>query len=123
MRKLLEAWRTLDGMILLTDVRGGLYVGSMVGLEIDEEEDCILIKTERGTVESFYEGEVASIELWTGKFKTIGKVRYVGNYYKIAFERGRTYGLLEITGRGFYKVYSDVIGDWALLPPQDCEII
>ena len=55
--------------------------------------------------------------------RAIGRVRYTGEYYKVTFEKGGVYDLLEITEEGFYKVYSDAVEDWALLPPEAFEAV
>lgn len=55
--------------------------------------------------------------------KAIGRVRYIGDYYKVAFEKGEVYDLLEITDDGLYKVYSDAFEDWGLFAPWHLELV
>ena len=51
------------------------------------------------------------------------RVRCVGDCRGTAFEKGCEYELLEVTGDGLCRVYSDAIEGWALLPPQDFEFL
>jgi len=56
-----------------------------------------------------------------GTRRKMGRVKYVGSYYKVAFEKDGIYNLIEITEDGFYKVYSDAVDDWCLCNPKDFE--
>ena len=54
------------------------------------------------------------------------KVRYVGDYYKVMFEKGKTYDLLGIETAPFgraYRVYSPAFEDDGLFPPSMFEIV
>lgn len=53
----------------------------------------------------------------------MSRVKYIGSYYKVAFEQGGVYDLIEITDDGFYKVYSDAFEDWCLCNPNDFELL
>lgn len=53
----------------------------------------------------------------------IGRVRYKGDYYRVMFEKGCLYDLIEITEDGLYKVYSDAFDDWGLFSPDEFEQI
>ncbi len=57
---------------------------------------------------------------------SIGKVRYVGDYYKVMFEKGETYDLLDIEdgpfGRG-YRVYSPNFEDDGVFPEIEFELV
>jgi hypothetical protein len=54
------------------------------------------------------------------------KVRYVGDYYKVMFEKGKVYDLLGIETAPFgraYRVYSPAFEDDGLFPPSMFEIV
>lgn len=54
------------------------------------------------------------------------KVRYVGDYYKVMFEKGKTYDLLGIETAPFgkaYRVYSPAFEDDGLFPLSEFEIV
>lgn len=54
------------------------------------------------------------------------KVRYIGDYYKVLFEKGKTYDLLGIEpapwGEG-YRVYSPNVEDDGVFPFSEFEIV
>jgi len=54
------------------------------------------------------------------------KVRYVGDYYKVMFEKGKEYELLGIEtapfGEGF-KVYSPNFDDYGVFPKTEFELV
>lgn len=56
----------------------------------------------------------------------IGKVKYVGTYYKVMFEQGSTYDLLSIENGPFgegYRVYSPMFEDDGLFPKSEFEVV
>lgn len=50
------------------------------------------------------------------------KVKYIGNYYKVMFDKDKVYDLIGVVD-GLYKVYSDEFEDWGLFSPEDFEIV
>ena len=110
----------------ITCIDGKEYVGWFVDLEIDYDgsygEDSVSLKMDDRGYVSFPEAEIVSMEPLTQRTLQ-ARARYVGNRYKVTFEKGCEYELLEMTEDGFYKVYSPAVEDWALLPPQVLEIV
>ena len=105
---------------------GAEFVGWFVDLEIDYDGsyggDSVTLRFDGRDYVSFPEADIAKMEPITQR-KCHARVRYIGDYYKVTFEKGCIYELLEITEEGFYRVYSTAVEDWALLPPQDFEVV
>lgn len=58
--------------------------------------------------------------------RSIGKVRYVGDYYKVMFEKGKAYDLLSVEGGPFgegYRVYSPNFEDDGVFPKSEFELL
>ena len=54
------------------------------------------------------------------------KVRYIGDYYKVMFEKNEEYDLLGIEQAPFgegYKVYSPAFEDYGVFPKTEFEIV
>nr|DAI02672.1 MAG TPA: hypothetical protein [Caudoviricetes sp.] len=57
---------------------------------------------------------------------SIGKVRYTGNYYKVMFEKGKTYDLLAVEAGPFgkgYRVYSPNFEEDGVFPESEFELV
>lgn len=57
---------------------------------------------------------------------TVGKVRYIGDYYKVMFEKGKTYDLIGTEQAPFgegYRVYSPALDDDGVFPKSEFELI
>lgn len=57
---------------------------------------------------------------------SIGKVRYVGDYYKVMFEKGEVYDLLSMESGPFgegYRVYSPNVEDDGVFPKSEFELV
>lgn len=50
------------------------------------------------------------------------KVRYIGDEYKVTLSTGATYDVLQIEG-GWYRIYSDSIGDTYLFRPDAFQLV
>ena len=51
------------------------------------------------------------------------KVRYIGDYYKVALNKSETYEVKSVTEDGFYEIYVDAYEDYFLFFPEDFEIV
>ena len=51
------------------------------------------------------------------------RVRYIGDYYKVAFDKAKTYEVKSVTEDGFYEIYVDAYEDYFLLYPEDFEVV
>lgn len=54
------------------------------------------------------------------------KVRYIGDYYKVMFQKGELYDLLGVESAPFgegYRVYSSEIDDDGVFPKSEFEVV
>lgn len=49
------------------------------------------------------------------------KVKYIGNYYEIAFEKDKVYDVISIE-KGWYRIMTELDDDY-LFPPEVFEIV
>ena len=51
------------------------------------------------------------------------KVRYIGSYYKVVFDKSEVYEVKSITEDGLYEIYIDAYDDYFLFNPVDFEVV
>ena len=112
--------------VRITCKDGVAFTGWFVDFEIDYDGsyggDSVSLRFDSKAYMSFPEADIAKMEPLTQR-KCYAKVKYIGEHNKVAYRKGCVYELLEITEEGLYKVYSTAFEEWALLPPQDFEIV